>query len=400
MTSAFTGVAVFAVDWTEPQASSTGLEMHFVSLVLANILGRPARSLLTISGVAVAVGAVVSLVGIARGFQESLVELYDERGIDLIVLQAGKVQQTSSVLAEELGERIAGLPNVKAVAGTLADVVSMPGQDLVGVPLQGWPSDSILFDQLNVVQGRRFMSTDQKKILLGEGLAEILGKRSGDPVTLLGEEFQVVGVFKSFNVFENGSVVMPLKALQALMLREDEVTMYAVIAEDRSREALLELAAGITALEKGISANLTREFVESTGEMRMTRSVAWMTSTIALVIGSIGMLNTMLMAVFERTREIAMLRAIGWRKSHIISMILQESVLLSLAGAVVGALGAIGLTWGLSQLPASGRLVSGDVSLPVVGQGFAIALFVGLLGGLYPAVRAARLLPVEGLRHD
>ncbi len=112
------------------------------------------------------------------------------------------------------------------------------------------------------------------------------------------------------------------------------------------------------------------------------------------------MINTMLTAVFERTRELAVLRAMGWRKGRVMKLILWESMVLGLAGAVAGILLAIAITQVLSRLPQAVRLVSGEISAGVMLQGFALAALVGLLGGLFPALRAARLVPTEGLRHE
>ena len=128
--------------------------------------------------------------------------------------------------------------------------------------------------------------------------------------------------------------------------------------------------------------------------------MAWLTSAVAVLIGGFGMLNTMLMSVLERVGEIGVLRAIGWRKSRVVRMVLGEALLLSLAGAALGAAGAVGLTRWLSTFPAVGGLIAGNIAPVVLGEGFAVALALALLGGVYPAYRAARLLPTEALRHE
>lgn len=95
-----------------------------------------------------------------------------------------------------------------------------------------------------------------------------------------------------------------------------------------------------------------------------------------------------------------MLRAIGWGKRRIVRMILSESIVMSVVGATVGTLGAIGLTKFLSgQAPVSG-LIAGDIAWDVVAEGFLLAIVVGVAGAAYPAYRGARLLPTEALRHD
>lgn len=176
--------------------------------------------------------------------------------------------------------------------------------------------------------------------------------------------------------------------------------MLTVITEQKTKEALDALREQIASLAPQIEVLPAREYIETAIEVRLARAVAWLTSTIALMIGTIGMINTMLTAVFERTRELAILRAIGWRKGRVMKLILWESIVLGLAGAVTGTLLAIVITQVLSRLPAAGRLVSGEISSGVILQGFLIATLVGLVGGLFPAFRAARLVPTEGLRHE
>lgn len=375
--------------------------MWFITFILANLRGRPARSLLTLSGVAVAVAAVVSLVGIVRGFENSLLQLYEERGVDILVHQAGRVQMTASVLPEVLEERIQQVPGVATVDPSLLDVLSLLEGDLMGIAIQGWPVGSLPLQQMKIVNGRMFTADDRRVILIGARLAAATGKKPGDMMELLdGEAFKVLGVFDTQNVFDNGSIVTRLDDLQSLLLRENEVTLFAVTTDQPSNDQLQKISADIVAVQAGIEASPVRDIAEKSAEIRMARSFAWLTSTIALLIGSIGMLNTLMMSVFERTKEIAMLRALGWRRRRIVTLVLGEALVLCCAGAVLGIIIAVVGVQMLSNLPAAGRMVSGEISWQVMMQGFLIAIGLGLLGGLYPAWSAARLPPVEGLRHD
>ena len=121
---------------------------------------------------------------------------------------------------------------------------------------------------------------------------------------------------------------------------------------------------------------------------------------LGLLIGVIGMLNTMVMSVVERTQEIGILRAVGWPPGRVVRMILGESLLLGLAAAAVGTAGAVAVSYALTQFPQVNGFVEGGIAPTVVAEGLGITLAIGLLGGLYPAVRAARLLPTEAIRHD
>ncbi|HEY1065137.1 MAG TPA: FtsX-like permease family protein, partial [Pirellulales bacterium] len=111
-------------------------------------------------------------------------------------------------------------------------------------------------------------------------------------------------------------------------------------------------------------------------------------------------LNTMIMSVVERTKEISVLRAIGWRRFNIIRMILGESVVLCALGAGVGCLIAVSFIFALTKLPQANGFIEGSVSSTVFLKGLMIATAVGVLGGAYPAYRASTLEPTEGLRHE
>jgi putative ABC transport system permease protein len=376
--------------------------MRFLSLPLRNLVRRPLRSVLTVAGVAGAVAAVVALVGISRGFEQSLLDVYENREADLMVVRAGNVQRINSILDQSLGQKIAGLPGVRRAAPALMDAVALEEYDLFGgVVIQGLPLDMPPVSTVRLLEGRRIRPDDQRAVMLGVALSRRVDKRAGDSIRIIEDEpFHVVGVYESFNVYENGSMMMELGELQRLLAREGDVTAFIVTAERKDRASLERLVAQIEALGPALEAMPTREFVDTSVEIRMARALAWMTSVIALVLGTIGIVNTMLMAVFERTREVAVLRAVGWRKRRVVKLILIESLLLALCGAVLGTAFAIGLTRLLAQMPATERMVSGQIALPVIVQGFVIALIVGIAGGLYPAWRAARLDPTEGLRHE
>jgi putative ABC transport system permease protein len=375
--------------------------MRLTTLVLRNIFRRRARSVLTITGVAVAVGAMVAVVGIARGLEQSMLSLFQDRGVDLVVVRAGGLQGMNSVLEEKLGERIRALPGVRAVSGGLAQAISFEERDLFGVLVRGVPTDSFLLRDLKITSGRRLEPGDGRKALLGKVLAMNLGKHVGDKFDLVAHEpFEVVGIYESLNVFENGSMFVPLPELQRIMGQTGEVNAFTVVTDRSDKQSLEELRGRIQAMAPHIEAMPTREYVENTVQIRMAGAAAWLLSTIILWVAMILVAVTMLTAVFERTRELAVLRAIGWRKSTVMRLILMESIALGLFGAVVGTLLAVVITRVLGALTEFGRLVAGHIGPAIIVQGFVIALVLGVLGGLYPAYRAAQLLPTEGLRHE
>ncbi len=376
--------------------------MRFHTFVLKNVARRPVRSALTVLGMAIAVGAVVSLVGISQGFQKSFLSIYSKRQVDLIVQRAGAKQRLLSELNTSLGDKIAAIPGVNQVNAGLIDMTSSPDlETAMGILVQGWPADCALFNHLEMLQGSRLVAGDDHKIMLGRILAQNLGKKVGDTLTLYDEKFVVKGVYEAYSVYENGGALMLLEDLQKPMGREGKVSGFTVVLDHPKDEREIErVRREIEALEKNLAATPTKEFVSSTTELQIAEAMAWITSAVALIIGAVGILNTMIMSVFERTREIGILRAIGWGRGRIIRMILLESVLLSFSGGVVGTIIAIAMTQGLSRMPAVAGMIDNNIPPSVIGQGFVIAVLVGLIGAAYPAYRGAQLLPTEAIRHE
>lgn len=376
--------------------------MKFTTMTFRNVMRRPLRSGLTLTAVALAVCAVVSLVGIADGFKSTFMDFYEGADIDLLVVRSGSARRLTSTLDESLGDKIADVDGVTEVIPGLADVVSFSDAGLYVVPVSGLVPETQVFDAMEPTSGRRLLKSDKRGVMIGVTLAASLGKKVGDDLDVVeGETYKIVGIFDSFNVMQNGSVVVSLHELQRLMGREEEVSGFSIITRDAGDKALLDrIANQVEAMEPEIKVRPTREHVDSLTEIQLAVAMAWLTSSVAIVIGSIGVLNTMFMSIQERTLEIGLLRAIGWTRVRVVSMILLESVLLSAIGALIGIVVAFALVALLTQMPAVNGLIEGKIQTAVILQGVAIALIVGFLGGLLPAFAASKLSPSEALRHQ
>ncbi len=376
--------------------------MRFSTIVLKNVIRRPLRSILTALAIAVAVGTVVALLGISYGFERTFLDLYRGSGIGLIVVRAGSRQRMTSTLDERLGDQIRALPGVRDVFGGLIDTVSFNELGLYGVLVQGWMPQTMAFDHLRLISGRALRRDDGKAVMLGTVLAKNLGKGVGDTLSLYeGEDFRVVGVYRSSNVFEEGAMVIPLAQLQRLMQREGQVTGLSVILDRSADQATLErVRRQVEALAPALHAMTTDEHVKSLTEIQLAKAMSWLTATVALVLGTFGVMNTMVMAVHERTKEIGILRAIGWRRWRVARLILLESVILSLVGAILGGVGAGLLVRLLTLVPTVNGLIDGRIPPIVLAYGLAVTLLVGLCGGLLPAYRASRMLPTAALGYE
>lgn len=374
--------------------------MRFGSLIFRNVLRRKLRSSLTIFAVAIAVGSVVALVGIATGFKETFMEFYQGVDIDMVVVRSGSQRRLTSTLDESLANKMAEIPGVKEAVGGLADVVSFPDENLYVVPVSGLPTNTTVFDHFHILEGARIADGEKAHVMLGTTLAETLDKKVGEMLDVVEEEpFEVVAIFDSDNVLENGSMIVSLPQLQRIMGREEQISGVSIVFDEGvDSDQADEIATAISAMESGLSVRTTRDHVESLSEIQVAVAMAWLTSTVAILIGSLGTLNTMFMSIQERTPEIGILKAIGWERHRIISMILGESVLLSLIGGVVGVVGATLLVKLLTQMPAVNGMIQGRINPAILMQAFAVAAIVGFLGGLLPAITASRLAPTVALK--
>jgi putative ABC transport system permease protein len=229
-------------------------------------------------------------------------------------------------------------------------------------------------------------------------MAKILKSGIGDTLELSGLRYRIVGIYESRVGWEELGGVLPLRDAQILTGRPHKVSMLAIkMAEPERTE---DLVLWINNHYPEVSAAVSSDFVEQMPDFETVGSMISAISLFAILIGGIGVMNTMLMAVYERTREIGVLRALGWRRGAILGMILTEAFWLGVLGGIAGILVAFGIIYLIALEPTVGAMVQPTWSWEVFARALVVALILGLLGGLYPAYRATRLQPVEALRYE
>ena len=387
--------------WRPTQAGRAGDPTHAVShFDIAQPSPAPARTLLTATGLAVAIAAVLDLVGIAWSFERSFLALFVGKGIDLVVVRAGTSNQLSSTLDQKLGDRLRAMDGVAKLASSLMDTVGFEQAGIASALINGWESGSLLFRGSNLLEGRTFGPGEGNVALLGRVLALNLGKKVGDDLDVAGEPFRVIGIYESDSLFESGALIVPMATLQRMMGREGQVTGFVIQARSPDPVAIADLRKRIEAEFPGMAATPARDHVQQDVQIRLVKVMAWATTLLALLLGSVGMLNTMIMTVFERTQEIGVLRALGWRRTRVLRLILGESVCLGLIGALLGmVLAVVGLR-ALLLAPTARGFIDPDLPPAALFLGLGLGLLLSILGGVYPAVRAASLDPSEALRHE
>jgi putative ABC transport system permease protein len=239
----------------------------------------------------------------------------------------------------------------------------------------------------------------EEAVVLGQTAAEVLKKKVGDPIQIETKELKVVGIVKGGALVEDGSVILSLSLLQGIIGSPNQINAIDVrVTPSTNEQQIRELTQLIQQQVPEVRAVTVSEHLSHFEGYRMVRAMSWGTSLLAVLVGVLGVMNTMLMTVFERTHEICVLLAVGWTRRRIMRMILYESALLGLFGGAIGvAIGAVGVQV-LGATPAIRGLLQPDLSLPLLGLSVVIAVAVGIVSGLYPAWRSSRLMPSLALQ--
>jgi ABC-type lipoprotein release transport system permease subunit len=364
-----------------------------------NLSRRKARTLLTVLGIAIGIAAIVALRATADGFSHYYA-VFGGGGADLLITQEASVDAMFSAIKEEVGQQLAHLHEVESVAGMLVTLASVEGVPYFIV--FGYDPQEFAIEHFKVVEGEALSTRESgsrgKPLILGRMAARHLKKGIGDAMKLLGGTYRIVGIYETGRPTEESGAVIPLQEAQALAGKPRQVNAYQVKLRELGQ--MEHLRQRIQRRFPDLTISAAADFADEQEMLAYIRGFTWAVSLLAVLIGGVGVMNTMLMSVFERTREIGVLRAVGWRKRRILAMVLKESLFLSSLGGVVGIGLGIGVIRLLARVPATMGILTGGFSRDLFLQALAVTFGLGIAGGIYPAWRASRLMPLEALRDD
>ncbi len=370
--------------------------MNFFTIALRGLWRRPVRTGLTLLGISVGIAAVVALVGIASGYEKSVVNQLDVIGIDVIVsnMEGGMMPQ---VFDESLKPKVAELPDVEEATTVLMKMLMVEDAPMMMVSGREW--GGFTWDQLKVLEGRMPRDENEKAVVVGRLAADVLEKEVGDTVQIEIDEFEIVGIVDGGSVVENGAIILALSRFQEVMGYEGKANFLDLrVSEGISEEELEALMEEIETIYPEGRAVRASEVVGTSQGFRIAQAMSWSTSLLAIIVGILGVMNTMLMTVFERTHEIGILLALGWKRRMIVFLVLCESAILGLIGGIVGILiGFVSLEL-LVQTDTIRGILEPDFSKELVFRAIGIAVIVGVVSGLYPAWRSSRMMPSAAIQ--
>jgi len=369
--------------------------LPFGGMAVQSLWQRSIRTLLTLGVIGITVGSIMALEGILRGMFDSVTDMALGADVQIMIRQSDISDTELSAIDERVGEKIGALSEVESVSGIIFTAAMLPDSGGFFV-LQGYAPNEYAIRRFKIVEGERLASNHQ--IILGKTMAEALKKEVGQAIELSGTRYRIVGIFESTIGWEELGGVVTLRDAQLFAGRPHKVNMFAVRVRDGADAAAV--VAGINDQYPEVHAALSGDFVEQMPDMRTSGAMMNGISFIAILVGGVGVLNTMLMAVFERTREIGVLRALGWRSRAVLGMILREALLLGVMGGIAGIVIALGIGFLANRAPFIGGMLEPSWECDVFARAILVAMALGLMGGLYPAYRATRLQPVEALRYE
>jgi len=369
-----------------------------ISLILHNIWSKKARSLGLAFAVAIAVMAVVTLDVTSSGLEQSAAAIISVGKADFTVAQKGASDTLTSTIDRQELAKLQETPGVANVVGVLVETEHVNADNPVFIEIGIDPGDLAAFG-VRVVRGTAYPATAAHQMMLGWRAAANLGLGVGDRFNANGTTNTVVGIYSTGNAFGDAGAMFPLPALQGYNRVPGLVTLAFVRVTPGASPA--KVAAHIDYAQPELTTIRTAsQFGRADRNLVYLQAAVNGSTVLAVLIGAVIIGNTMLLSLFERTREFGLLRAVGWSRQRTVSLLLSESLLLAVLGAMIGVTLSFAVATGLSQLPQLKGILHPNFTEGAFWRALFTALAMTLIGSLYPSIRAALLSPLKALSYE
>jgi putative ABC transport system permease protein len=397
-----------------------------IRLALRSVRRNVLRSFLTLLGIVIGVAAVIAMITIGSGTSEKVKADISKLGSNLLVVRSGppsrpgRAQETSRPLGgKELAALVKNLQGARAISGaSQMSVRVVDGTESLTASVTG--TDAAYFDARDwkIVEGRNFTETEARSgapvCIIGETVRQQFfgaGDPVGSAIRVSKTSCRVIGLleakgFSGFGTDQDDVVMMPLAGFQRNISGTRDIdTIYVSAAPGVATSALQDQVEQILREARRVTPDKEDDFnVRDMTQIAdaMASTTATMTGMlgaiagVSLLVGGIGIMNIMLVSVTERTREIGIRLAIGAHEKHILIQFLVEATVLSLLGGLIGI--AIGLS--LAGLASSAMAIPFSPSAAVILLAVGFSALIGMVFGFFPALRGARLDPIDALRHE
>jgi len=381
--------------------------IKMLEMALRNVFRQKTRTALTVVGIMIGIAAIVALGSISEGLRVQIAKSLEQSSGLITVIEKSDsglfMSLSSSELSQETVDEVMAVSGIKDATPVVYKVGYLEGDSGFGEPslfeigVDPEKIDLYTTEGARLAEGETLDDGDTEYVMAGSKITEKLDLKVGDTVAVEEKEFIVKGIYEEFgNSGLDSGIIMPLDIAKELF-ETDKYSSIIIYPEDIN--SVEDLAKDIEDTVDGVSAITTAQFAKQIGQI--VDQIGFFTIGIAgisAVVGGLGVMNTMIMSVMERRREIGVLKAIGATNSYVIRMILIESTIISLIGGLLGL--GVGYLGSKAIGAFSGGQAQGIVTSNLALNSMLFALFLGVVGGLYPARKASQLSPVEALRYE
>lgn len=379
-----------------------------LKMAFKNLMRKKSRTLLAMLALIIGVMTIVSLISITEGVRGRVGNVVSQmKGI--VVTEEDIAIPTQSRLRTSDLNKIASIPGVSVVAPRVIGQIFLleegETREFTAQPISIYGIDPGIEALTkkgqvptggDILRGRELKNSEKNAVIIDENTAEDEEKTVGSKLELEGKKYEVVGLIEATGGAGRMVVIHIDEARDILSMSSDKITgAYVEVnnPEDDSRIARL-----IEARVDDAGARTTEDFAQQLmGMLSSVDSFLWIISLISIVVGGLGIINTMLMSVRERRKEFGVLKAIGWTQENILQLVMYESICIGIFGGVIG----VTLGWLAVQIAKPLLGISIMTVTPMLAlQATMFAIIVGVIGGIYPAWEASRLDPIEAMSEE
>jgi len=370
--------------------------LTFLGLIAHNVAVKKLR--LTLASLAVAIGVmtVVTFSVVNHSLRASELAIMQTGRADFTIAQKGVSDLLNSNIDQATLSRIRDYPEVAGATGVLVGTTRLNAQNPLFLEIGINPSELADFG-VTIVAGKPFAATSSDQVMLGWRAASNLGKHVGESITIDQTRYRIVGIYSTGQALGDTGTMLPIVPFQATQRQAGELTLEFVRLKSG-----VDIESLRSAIERDnpqvVTVRTAADFGRADRSLALINAADKGSTTLAILVGAIIVMTTMTITFIERTREFGVLAAIGWSGVRITGMVIAEALCIGLIGAAGGVAFSFAATQVIGQLPSLVGILHPDYTAAAFWRALYTAGAMSVLGGAYPAVRAARLSPLEALR--
>ncbi len=385
--------------------------MNFVTLASKNLLRRRGRTILTVIGVAIAIAVLFSLLSFNSGYEKRLNSELNSLGIHMLAVPKGCPYEAASLiihggiipkyLSEADVAEVKKIEDIEIATPLLLHQFYKEGKPHIVYGIQ--IAEARQLKPWWKVEGRFFSDDETNAMVIGSELAEREKLKVGDVLPFGPDQvpFTIVGILEQTNTQDDEFHFISLKAAQDLFRKPEQLTAIAIKVKDITR--IPEVAKQLEEIPDIQVVTINQIMGTILNIMGSVRTLLVSVIIVAIIVSAVGVINTLLMSISERTGEFGMMKAIGASGSHIVRLIILETLFISAAGGILGLLFAItgsslveGFVRGVIPYAPAGKLLSFQPQF--LGLCLLFSIVIGVVCGIYPAMKSSRMTPLEAIR--